>query len=142
MTVNALLQKKTSRIIAIPQGATAAAAAKLLRAENIGAVVVKDSCSTEGDVVLGMLSERDILAGLVRYGTGAMNMSVAALMTRAVVSCRMNDELDHVAEQMQRHHIRHVTVMDREALVGVISIRDLLPERPSLGVERPQAALG
>jgi CBS domain-containing protein len=142
MTVDTLLRKKQGRIIAISQNASATAAAKLLRAENIGAVVVKDSCSTEGDVVLGMLSERDILAALVRYGTNAMNMSVGALMTRSVVSCRMSDQLDYVAELMHRHQIRHVAVMDREAVVGVISIRDLLPERRGLGVGCNEAALG
>jgi CBS domain-containing protein len=142
MTVDTLLRKKQGRIIAISQNASATAAAKLLLDENIGAVVVKDSCSTEGDVVLGMLSESDILAALVRYGTNAMNMSVGALMTRSVVSCRMSDQLDYVAELMHRHQIRHVVVMDREAVVGVISIRDLLPVRRGLGVGCDEPALG
>lgn len=131
MTVEALLRRKGGRIISIGMGSTAAAAAKLLRSENIGALVVKDCCSTEGDVVLGMLSERDVLQALVSYGTNAMAMPVAALMTRNVICCMAQDSLSHVADLMRCHHVRHVPVMDLEALIGVVSIRDLLPEHPA-----------
>lgn len=131
MTVEALLRRKNGRIISIGMGSTAAAAAKLLRSENIGALVVKDCCSTEGDVVLGMLSERDVLQALVSYGTNAMAMPVAALMTRNVICCVAQNSLSHVADLMRCHHVRHVPVMDREALIGVVSIRDLLPEHPA-----------
>lgn len=140
MTIEALLRRKGGRIISIGMGSTAAAAAKLLRSENIGALVVKDSCSTEGDVVLGMLSERDILQALVSYGTNAMAMPVAALMTRNVISCVAQDSLSHVADLMRCHNVRHVPVMDREALIGVVSIRDLLPEH-SAGLDTDAPAL-
>ena len=140
MTVEALLRRKGGRIISIGMGSTAAAAAKLLRSENIGALVVKDSCSTEGDVVLGMLSERDVLQALVSYGTNAMAMPVATLMTRNVICCVAQDSLSHVADLMRCHHVRHVPVMDREALIGVVSIRDLLPEQPA-GLDADPPAL-
>jgi CBS domain-containing protein len=109
--------------------ATAAFAAHLLRAENIGAVIVKDTCATEGDVVLGILSERDILRALVDHGTAALKMPVSALMIRDVVSCGPGDELDLVAALMERHQIRYVPVIDGDALIGMVSIRDLLTQR-------------
>lgn len=137
MTVEALLRRKNGRIISIGMGSTAAAAAKLLRSENIGALVVKDCCSTEGDVVLGMLSERDVLQALVSYGTNAMAMPVAAPMTRNVICCVAQDSLSHVADLIRCHH---VPVMDREALIGVVSIRDLLPEHPA-GLDADPPAL-
>jgi CBS domain-containing protein len=115
MTVEALLRRKGGRIISIGMGSTAAAAAKLLRSENISALVVKDCCSTEGDVVLGMLSERDVLQALVSYGTNVIAMPVAALMTGNVICCVAQNSLSHVADLMRCHHVRHVPVMDREA---------------------------
>jgi CBS domain-containing protein len=129
MKVSSLLQRKEARIIAIQMEATAAIAARLLRAENVGAVIVKDTCATEGDVVLGILSERDILRALVDRGIAALKMPVSALMTRDVVSCKPGDELDLVAALMERHQIRYVPVIDGDALIGVVSIRDLLAQR-------------
>src|ERR1700758_3002003 len=84
MRVDTILRGKGSRIIAIRMGTSAEAAARLLKSENVGAVVVKDTCGTEGDVVLGILSERDLLHALVDHGVAALKMPVASLMSRAV----------------------------------------------------------
>jgi CBS domain-containing protein len=129
MKVSSLLHRKNARIIAIQMAATAAFAARLLRAENIGAVIVKDTCATEGDVVLGILSERDILRAVVDHGSAALKMPVSALMTRDVVSCGPGDELDLVAALMERHQTRYVPVIDGDAIIGMVSIRDLLAQR-------------
>jgi CBS domain-containing protein len=126
MRVDAILQSKGSRIITIRMGTSVEAAARLLKSENIGAVVVKDSCGTEGDVVLGILSERDLLHAFADHGAAALKMSVASLMSRVVISCRPGDEAEDVAGLMLKHHIRHIPVLEGEALIGVISIRDLL----------------
>jgi CBS domain-containing protein len=131
MKVSSLLNRKNARIIAIPMAATAAFAALLLRRENIGAVIVKDTCATEGDVVLGILSERDILRAVVDHGIAALNMPASALMTRDVVSCGPGDELDLVAALMERHQTRYIPVIDEDALIGMVSIRDLLAQRAS-----------
>jgi CBS domain-containing protein len=128
MNVASLLQRKNARIIAIQMEATADFAARLLRAENVGAVIVKDTCATEGDVVLGILSERDIVRALVDRGITALKMPVSALMSRDVVSCGPGDELDRVADLMERHQTRYIPVIDGDALIGMISVRDLLAE--------------
>jgi CBS domain-containing protein len=135
MKVSSLLQRKNARIIAIQMEATADFAARLLRAEDVGAVIVKDTCATEGDVVLGILSERDILRALVDRGIAILKMPVSALMTRDVVSCGPGDELDLVADLMERHQTRYVTVIDGDALIGMISIRDLLAQRATRKLE-------
>ena len=128
MNVASLLQRKNARIIAIQMEATADFAARLLRTENVGAVIVKDTCATEGDVVLGILSERDIVRALVDRGITALKMPVSVLMSRDVVSCGPGDELDRVADLMERHQTRYVPVIDGDALIGMISVRDLLAE--------------
>jgi CBS domain-containing protein len=128
MNVASLLQRKNARIIAIQMEATTDFAARMLRAENVGAVIVKDTCATEGDVVLGILSERDIVRALVDRGITALKMPVSALMSRDVVSCGPGDELDRVADLMERHQTRYIPVIDGDALIGMISVRDLLAE--------------
>ena len=126
MRIDAILRGKGGRIVAIGMATTVEAAARLLRAENIGAVIVKDSCGTEGDVVLGVLSERDIVRALADRGAAALRLPVGQLMSRTVIGCSPADEIEDVASLMQKHHIRHVPVMQGGALIGVISIRDLL----------------
>jgi CBS domain-containing protein len=126
MKIETILRKKDPRTITIRMTETAEAAARLLRRENIGAVVVKDTCGTEGDTILGMLSERDILRAIADLGVAALKMPVSALMTRDVVICDPRDEVSTVIGLMDQHHIRHVPVVQDDSLIGVISVRDLL----------------
>ncbi len=126
MRIDAILHRKAKRIVSVAMGTTVATAARLLKSENIGALVVKDTCGTEGEVVLGMLSERDIVRALADRGAAVLSMPVAALMSPAVVTCRPEDDSEVVIGLMQKHDIRHVPVLDRDALIGVVSIRDVL----------------
>lgn len=126
MKVEQLLIQKGTRIVSVRMNETVETAARLLRRENIGAVVVKDVCGTEGDTIVGMLSERDVLRALVDSGPEILKRPVATLMSRPVISCSPRDDLDHVVELFGRHHIRHVPVIDQDALIGVISIRDVV----------------
>lgn len=126
MKVEQLLIQKGTRIVSVRMNETVETAARLLRRENIGAVVVKDVCGTEGDTIVGMLSERDVLRALVDSGPEILKRPVGTLMSRPVISCSPRDDLDHVVELFGRHHIRHVPVIDQDALIGVISIRDVV----------------
>jgi CBS domain-containing protein len=135
MKVEQLLIRKGTRIISVRMNETVETAARMLRRENIGAVVVKDVCGTEGDTIVGMLSERDFLRAIVDSGPGILKKPVSSLMSRPVVSCSPRDEVDHVIELFNRHHIRHVPVIDQEALIGVISIRDVIAAEAMTAVE-------
>jgi CBS domain-containing protein len=132
MRIEALLRQKRPRVISVRMEETLGAAARILRREKVGAVVVKDSCRTEGEIVVGMLSERDFLHAVTDHGIAAFRMPVSAVMTRAIVACEASDSTDAVAELMRQNHIRHVPVIDRGALIGVVSIRDLLASQSSV----------
>jgi hypothetical protein len=75
----------------------------------------------ESDIVIGLLSQRGFLRAVTHHGFAAFRMSVSAVMTPAVVSC----------ELMRQPRIWHVPVIDRGALIGIVSIRDLLADRSS-----------
>jgi CBS-domain-containing membrane protein len=85
----------------------------------------------ESDIVIGMLSQRGFLRAVTHHGFAAFRMSVSAVMTPAVVSCEASDSTDAVAELMRQPRIWHVPVIDRGALIGIVSIRDLLADRSS-----------
>ncbi len=140
MKVEHILRKKGTRIITIRMNETVEVAASLLRKENIGALVVKDVCRTEGNTVVGMFSERDVVRALADHGPAALKMRVADLMSRKVVSCRHYDELGDVLALMDRHHVRHLPVLEGVALIGVISIRDILAQQAGADLELPAAA--
>jgi CBS domain-containing protein len=126
MKVEQLLIRKGTRIVSVRMNETVETAARMLRRENIGAVVVKDVCGTEGDTIVGMLSERDVLRALVDFGPEVLKKPVSSLMSRPVISCSPRDDLDHVVELFTTHHIRHVPVIEQDALIGIVSIRDVV----------------
>ena len=96
MKVEQLLIRKGTRIISVRMDETVETAARMLRRENIGAVVVKDVCGTEGDTIVGMLSERDFLRAIVDSGPEILKKPVSRLMSRPVISCSPRDDVDHV----------------------------------------------
>lgn len=127
MNVADILRRRTStRIATVRMNETVATAAALLRAENISALVVKDVCRTEGNVAVGMFTERDVARAIAEHGPAGANLKVSALISvQQLISCSTTDSLEHVRDLMRDHHIRHLPVIDDHTLVGVISIRDL-----------------
>jgi CBS domain-containing protein len=126
MRVGDILNRKTTRIATVRMNETVATAARLLRNENVSALVVKDVCRTEGNVAVGMFTERDVVRAVAEHGQAALAMKVSALISvQKLVSCQSADTLDHVRDLMNANHIRHLPVIDDHGLVGVISMRDL-----------------
>ena len=127
MNVKAILKGKGDKIVTIAPEATVGEAAQVLKREGIGALVVSDG----GGGVLGILSERDIVAGLgdVTRRERLLEAQVSALMTREVVTCSPADEVQKCMHLMTEHHIRHLPVMDGGAMIGLVSIGDIVKSR-------------
>jgi CBS domain-containing protein len=126
MKVKQLLLEKGTRIISVRMDETVEKAAQMLRDENIGAIVVKDVCNTEGDTVVGMFSERDFLRAILDRGAGILKKPVSSLMSPRVISCNSKDDVAKIVELFNKHRIRHVPVIDDHTLIGVVSIRDVV----------------
>ena len=127
MTVAEILSRKRTRIATVRMNETVATAARLLRAEAVGALVVTDVCDTEGHVAAGMFSERDVVHAVADHGAAGLALKVGALISvQRLVSCRSADSLDHVRGLMADHHIRHLPVMVTGKLSGIVSQGDLV----------------
>ena len=98
---------------------------RLFRDNNIGFVVVSRS---PGEY-LGTLSERDCCNAVAEHGAEAPMMRVADIMNRNVATCSAQDVLPMVMAIMTERRTRHVLVMDGDALVGVVSIGDVVKHR-------------
>jgi CBS domain-containing protein len=120
-----ILAVKGSAVITIGPSETIAALSRRLREERIGAAIV----SSDGQTVDGVISERDIAYALCVHKADLHAMPVSALMTRAVITCSVNDSIGIVASTMMSRNIRHLPVKEGDRLVGMVSIRDVLNQR-------------
>jgi len=126
MQVGDILRNKAARVATIRMNETVAIAAQLMRAGNISALVVKDVVRTEGNTAVGMFTERDVVRAIAEHGAAGANLKVSQLISvQQLVSCGSTDTLEQVRQLMNKHHIRHVPVIDDYSLIGVISIRDI-----------------
>jgi CBS domain-containing protein len=120
-----LANKGDAAVVSVPPGTTVQAASEVLSRRGIGAVVV----SPDGRRVLGVLSERDVVRELGRRGAACMSEPVERLMSTAVVGCACGDTADQVLERMTAGRFRHMPVMDGGAMIGLISIGDVVAAR-------------
>ena len=126
MQVGDILRRKTARVVTVRMNETVAIAAQLMRSVNISALVVKDVVRTEGNTAVGMFTERDVVRAIAEHGAAGASMKVSQLISvQQLVSCSPTDTLEHARHLMNRHHIRHLPVIENLSLIGVISIRDI-----------------
>jgi len=125
MNVKSILAAKGGDVISIEPTATLAAAAKLLAKHKIGAVVIKGA----GGRLAGILSERDIVRALVELGADALTHPVGQVMTREVETCGEEDTVAAIMERMTARKFRHLPVVTKGRLVGLVSIGDVVKQR-------------
>jgi CBS domain-containing protein len=126
MTVKAILSRKGNDVITIEPTVTMSAAVNILAERRIGALVVVAGADKQ---VAGILSERDIVRALAQRGPGALQEAVGHVMTRRVVTCTESDTVAALMERMTQGKFRHLPVVERGELVGLVSIGDVVKHR-------------
>lgn len=126
MTVSAILHAKGSDVATVPVGTTISQVADEMARRKIGCIVVLTRA--EGTVT-GIISERDIVAGIARDGAKALAATVETYMTRNVIHCRQADTAEHLMTVMTERRFRHLPVVEDDRLCGIISIGDVVKVR-------------
>lgn len=121
MLVSDILNAKDIDVIGITPDLTVEDAARTMARHGIGAVLV-----LAGDRVLGIVSERDVARGVAARGGAMLADRCGDIMTRAVIVCEPENTVEAVMSVMTEHRIRHLPVVRRGRLVGVISIGDVV----------------
>jgi CBS domain-containing protein len=121
-SLKTILAAKGGEIVCIEPTADLAAAAKLLSTHRIGVLVVLDTDRR----LVGVLSERDIVRALAEAGTTVLRVPVWEVMTRNVSTCDVNDSIGDVIDRMTKGKFRHMPVLDKDRLAGLVSIGDVL----------------
>lgn len=120
MSVEAILKNKGSNVFTIRPEHAVSDAAALMSAKKVGVAVV---CDAKGTLV-GVVSERDIVSGITQFGKGVIDMPVRNIMSSPVLSCSPTDSVKHIMEIMTERRIRHLPVVDKGELLGMVSIGD------------------
>jgi CBS domain-containing protein len=123
--VSDVLRHKGDRVVTLMPQQTIAAAVQLLTKNRIGAAPVVDE---EGRIV-GIVSERDIVRGMSEHAGALLALPVDQLMTREVKTCLPEDRLVDLMNVMTLQRIRHLPVVQKGALCGIISIGDVVKQR-------------
>jgi CBS domain-containing protein len=125
MNVAAILKLKGRNVVTIASEISLLDVARLLQEKRIGCIVI------EGDdgKVAGIVSERDIVRAIGQSGAKVLKEPVANYMTRAVVTAREADTIERLMSEMTAHHFRHMPIVERGRLVGIVSIGDVVKMR-------------
>jgi CBS domain-containing protein len=125
MHVAAILDIKGRDVVTLQPDQTLAEAARTLAKRGIGTVVV----TAGDDIILGILSERDIVRAVATLGAGALEAPISAHMTRTVKTIVKADPLRSIMERMTAGRFRHMPVVENGRLCGIISIGDVVKFR-------------
>ena len=116
-----ILEKKGADVATVDRKTTVLDAAKTMNQRRIGAVVV-----TDGDRVVGIFTERDILNRIVAAGKDPKTTRIEEVMTSPMACCRRDTPLADCKAVMSQKRIRHLPVVEDGKLFGLISAGDIL----------------
>jgi CBS domain-containing protein len=122
MSVAAILRHKGHEIASVSPTTLISQVAYTLAEWRIGAVLVRDSTQQ----LLGIVSERDIVRSLAREGAACLEMTAAQLMTSVLHTVSSTTSTAEAMGLMTASRVRHLPVLDRGELVGMISIGDVV----------------
>lgn len=119
-TVADLIKSKGSQVFTVDELSTVLDAAREMNAKRVGALVV-----TRAGKVAGIFTERDILTRIVAGERDPKTTRVRDTMTPDPIVCSLNTDLDQVRAVIREKRVRHIPVVERGELRGLISIGDL-----------------
>lgn len=121
--IGAILSGKKP-IISVARETRISAIAALLYQNRIGAVLV-----IEAGEIVGLVSERDICAGLHTHGGAILEANAAAIMSAPVITAQPTVSVAQAMETMTDRRFRHLPVVDNGRILGLVSIGDLVKAR-------------
>lgn len=112
----------SSPLLYVHPESTVQEAVETMARHNVGAVLVLDGDNR----LVGIFTERDLLKRVIAPGRDPRNTSIGEVMTREVVVAQADEEVECVVQKMHQLNCRHIPVVEKDRLIGVISIRNLM----------------
>jgi CBS domain-containing protein len=129
--VSEILAKKGPFVASIGADQTVLEAAREMNARRIGSLVV-----TDGDNVVGIFTERDVMTRVVALQLDPAGTKVSQVMTCPVACCRPDTTLDECRAVMTSKRIRHLPVVDNGKLVGIVTSGDIMARHVAQQTEK------
>lgn len=120
-SIGAVLASKGLGALTIPPEATVYEAIRLMADEDVGALLVMD-----GDLLLGVLSERDYARKVALEGRNSRDTLVRQLLDRESPTIHLRDDVEDAMRVMTRARVRHLPVVEDGRVVGIVSLGDLV----------------
>ncbi len=120
-TAAELLKHKGSQVFSIAPDASVFAALQLMNEHNIGALVV-----IEAGRPIGIISERDYARKVILQGRASKSTPVSDIMSRVFIRVSPDTPADECMAIMTEKRVRHLPVFDKNNLIGLISIGDVV----------------
>jgi CBS domain-containing protein len=122
MSVAKIIAASKTPVLTIKPGDKVSSAVKIMAEKNIGAILVMD-----GDMLVGILSERDMVRKLLAEDKSAKETPVSAVMTKHPYCTDLDASIDSCIALMSKHRFRHLPVLDaNKKLIGMVSMGDLV----------------
>ena len=112
---------RSQNVIHTSPNSTVFETAREMAVRGIGAMAV-----VEGERLVGIFSERDLMTRVVVPGRDAHSVRVEDVMTRDVITAGLGDDRNSALDKMRRTGCRHLPVVTEGRVIGMISMRDLL----------------
>ena len=122
-TRDVLAHKGNPPVISTGPLTTVYDAIEVMAEHHIGALTVM-----QDDQLVGIVSERDYARKVILQNRSSKQTHVSEIMTHEVITVAPDDGIDECVDKMRSHHIRHLVVVDRGAVLGMLSLRDLYSE--------------
>ena len=122
-TISAILREKGGAIHSIAPNATVYEAIDVMATRNIGALLVMD-----GDHLAGIFSERDYAREVVLKGRTSKTSSVSEVMSTKLITVTCDHTVEECMNLMSGKRIRHLPVLEKGKVLGILSIGDLVQE--------------
>lgn len=114
----------TKQLICCVPGDTVSRAAQLMEREDIGPVLIVEN--GQNNKLVGIVTDRDLALKVVGEERDTRTTKVEEVMSRNIVSCHANDDVDKATDLMEQYQLRRIPVVDGESrLVGIISQADV-----------------
>ena len=123
MLIRDILKKKGSKTITTSKETKIVDIAHILTKEKIGAIII-----IEKEKVIGILSERDIVRAFTQKKS-VRNTKAQEIMTKNVFTCSLEDNNEDLLTLMVTKKFRHLPVLEKDKLIGIVSIGDLVKDR-------------
>ena len=120
-TVDHILHQKGRQVWTVSPEMTVLDAIRQLAEKNVGALIV-----AEGDILIGMFSERDYTRKIILRGRSSKDTKVGEIVSAPVQTVTPEDTVEDCMRLMTEHRIRHLPVLHAGKIAGVVSIGDLV----------------